>query len=44
MLVVGKKEEESKAVAVRTRGGEQTFGVKVDDFCSRVREEVAAFK
>jgi threonyl-tRNA synthetase len=44
MLVVGKKEEESKAVAVRTRGGEQTFGVKVDDFCSRVREEVAAFR
>jgi len=44
MLVVGKKEEESKTVAVRTRGGEQTFGVKVDDFCSRVREEVAAFK
>jgi threonyl-tRNA synthetase len=44
MLVVGKKEEESKTVAVRTRGGEQTFGVKVDDFCSRVRGEVAAFK
>jgi threonyl-tRNA synthetase len=44
MLVVGKKEEESKTVAVRTRGGEQTFGVGVDDFCSRVRGEVAAFK
>jgi threonyl-tRNA synthetase len=44
MLVVGKKEEGSKTVAVRTRGGEQTFGVGVDDFCSRVRGEVAAFK
>ena len=44
MLVVGKKEEGSKTVAVRTRGGEQTFGVKVDDFCSRVRAEAAAFK
>ncbi len=44
MLVVGKKEEESGTVAVRTRGGEQTFGVQVDAFCTRVRAEVAAFK
>ena len=44
MLVVGKKEEDSKTVALRTRGGEQTFGVVVDDFCSRVRDEVASFK
>lgn len=44
MLVVGKKEEASKTVAVRTRGGEQTFGVKVDDFVSRVRADDAAFR
>ncbi len=44
MLVVGKKEEDSKTVAVRTRGGEQTFGVKLDDFVSRVRAEASAFK
>lgn len=44
MLVVGKKEEDSKTVAVRTRAGEQTFGVKVDDFVSRVKADVAAYK
>ncbi len=43
MLVVGKKEEESKSVAVRTRAGEQTFGVPVDDFVSRVKADVAGF-
>jgi threonyl-tRNA synthetase len=42
MLVVGKKEEESKSVAVRTRAGEQKFGVKVEDFVSTIREDVAA--
>lgn len=44
MLVVGKKEEDSKAVAVRTRAGEQTFGVKVNDFVSMVKADVAAYK
>ncbi len=44
MLVVGKKEEDSKTVAVRTRAGEQTFGVKVNDFVSRVKAEVAIYK
>ena len=44
MLVVGKKEEDSMTVAVRTRGGEQTFGVKVDDFVARVAAETASFK
>ncbi|MDE1853558.1 MAG: threonine--tRNA ligase [Thaumarchaeota archaeon] len=44
MLVVGKKEEDSKTVAVRTRSGERTFGVKVEDFVSRIKADVAAFK
>ncbi len=44
MLVVGKKEEDSKTVAVRTRAGEQTFGVKVDEFVSRVKGDVAAYR
>jgi len=44
MLVVGKKEEDSKTVAVRTRAGEQTFGVKVDAFVSRVKGDVAAYR
>jgi threonyl-tRNA synthetase len=44
MLVVGKKEEDSKTVAVRSRRGEQEFGVRVEDFVSRVKSEAAAFK
>ena len=44
MLVVGKKEEGSETVAVRTRGGDQTFGVKVEDFVSRVAAETASFR
>lgn len=44
MLVVGKKEEGSKTVAVRARSGEQTFGVKVEDFAAKVAAEVSSFK
>ncbi len=42
MLVVGKKEEVSGTVAVRTRSGEQKLGVKLDDFISQVGQEGAA--
>lgn len=42
MLVVGKKEEDSRSVAVRSRSGEQTFGVKTEDFVSRVASESAS--
>ena len=44
MLVVGKKEQDSGTVAVRTRGGEQTFGVKLADFASQVRADNTAFR
>lgn len=44
MLVVGKKEMDSKTVAVRTRTGQQEFGVTVEDFASRVRSDVANFR
>ncbi|HXW94991.1 MAG TPA: threonine--tRNA ligase [Nitrososphaerales archaeon] len=44
MLVVGKKEEDSGTVAVRSRSGDQKFGVKVDDFVAQVRAEVAAHR
>jgi threonyl-tRNA synthetase len=44
MLVVGKKEMDSKTVAVRTRTGQQEFGVAVEDFTSRVRSDVANFR
>ncbi|HME18873.1 MAG TPA: threonine--tRNA ligase [Nitrososphaerales archaeon] len=44
MLVVGKKEEDAKTVAVRTREGEQRFGIQLADFLSEVKEKVASFK
>ncbi len=44
MLVVGKKEEDSGTVAVRTRTGEQTFGVKTGDFIARVNGDVSAYR
>ena len=44
MLVVGKKEEDSGTVAVRTRTGEQKFGVRAEDFAAQVRAEVAAYR
>ena len=44
MLVVGRKEEDSGTVAVRTRSGEQKFGVKVDEFVAQVRADTAAFR
>lgn len=39
MLVVGKKEAEAGTVAVRSRGGSQKFGVKLDDFIAQVAHE-----
>jgi threonyl-tRNA synthetase len=44
MLIIGKKEEDAKTVAVRMRSGEQRFGVSLEDFLSEVRETVAAFR
>jgi threonyl-tRNA synthetase len=42
MLIVGKKEEEAETVAVRTRSGEQKFGVRTKDFVAEVKEKTAA--
>lgn len=44
MLVVGKKEQDSGTVAVRTRAGEQKFGVKPEEFVAQVRDAVAAYR
>ncbi|HKT22825.1 MAG TPA: threonine--tRNA ligase, partial [Nitrososphaerales archaeon] len=44
MLVVGKKEEDSGTVAVRTRAGGQTFGLKQADFVSMVRDDASAHR
>jgi threonyl-tRNA synthetase len=43
MLVIGKKEEETESVSVRTRAGEQTSGVRLGSFIDRVKSEAAAF-
>jgi threonyl-tRNA synthetase len=43
MLVIGSKEEQAGSVAVRTRGGEVEYGVKLDDFIAGVREKVRNF-
>ena len=40
MLVVGDKEKESGCVAVRTRTGVDLGAMPLDDFISRLREEV----
>jgi threonyl-tRNA synthetase len=44
MLVVGKKEQESGTVAVRTRAGEQRAGVSLGDFVSEMKEKAASFQ
>jgi threonyl-tRNA synthetase len=44
MLILGKKEEDATTVAVRTRSGEQRFGVELEDFLSEVKEKVAHFQ
>jgi threonyl-tRNA synthetase len=40
MLVVGKREEESNAVAVRLRNGEDLGAVPMNDFINRVKAEI----
>ena len=41
LLVVGDREKENGAVAVRTRGGEDLGSMSVEDFATRLREEQA---
>ena len=40
MLVIGKKEEEAKTIAVRTREGKVKYGVKAEDFIEQMLEEI----
>jgi threonyl-tRNA synthetase len=42
MLVVGGKEQEAEAVAVRLRSGEDLGAMPIGDFVARVQEEVGA--
>ena len=43
LLVVGDKEVESGAVAVRKRGGEDLGAMTLDDFCDHLSQDVARF-
>ena len=40
MLILGEKEQESGAVSVRPRSGEQENGVAFDDFVSMINEKI----
>jgi threonyl-tRNA synthetase len=41
MLVIGDSESESQTVSVRRRDGEETRGVRVDDFVESIAKEIA---
>ena len=40
VITIGDKEEENKTLAIRTRDGKVTFGVKIEDFIREIREEI----
>ncbi len=44
MLVIGKKEEDGNTLSIRTREGDQRFGVKLDDFVAEVRRKEKSFE
>lgn len=44
MLVVGDKEEEAGAVAVRQRSGGDLGSISVDEFIARIKDEVANYQ
>ena len=44
MLVIGKKEKENKAVAVRPRSGQDLGMMKLEEFISRINEEIESKK
>ncbi len=44
MLVIGKKEEDANTLAIRTREGEQRFGVKLEDFVKEVKRKEKSFE
>lgn len=44
MIVVGDKEKENGTITLRMRGNKQEFGVKLDDFIARIKEEITKQK
>lgn len=43
IIVIGKKEEGAKSVAVRTRDGKTKFGVKLKDLTEKIQSEIGKF-
>ncbi len=43
VVVIGKKEESSKSIAVRSRDGKVKYGVKLNDFVKQVNNEIRNF-
>jgi threonyl-tRNA synthetase len=43
MLVIGKKEQDSGSVSVRSRDGQVRYGVKPEEFIAEVRQKVKDF-
>ena len=42
MVTIGDKEVEKKTLAIRTRDGKVSFGIKVDDFIKQIKEEISS--
>jgi len=40
IVTIGKKEVENKTLAIRTRSGEVSFGIKLEDFIKELKEEI----
>jgi threonyl-tRNA synthetase len=44
IIVIGDKEEKNNTLAVRKRGGKPEFGVKLEDFLKKIKEEIEEMK
>ncbi len=44
IIVIGDKEEKNNTVAVRKRGSKPEFGVKLEDFLKKIKEEIEEMK
>jgi len=43
-IVIGKKEEANKTIAVRSKDGKVKYGVKLDDFVKQIQDEIKNFR
>ena len=40
MIILGKNETENKNISVRARDGEKLDGINIDEFISKLKEEI----